>query len=178
MLEWKPISERIIKARYSGTVMSTRHLQSCVIVCYAPTESAKDEEKDTFYDELQASVNETPSHDVLLTMGDLNAKVGIDNQGKESTIGRQGLGDANDNGDRVTTFCQENRLVIGGTIFEHKNVHKETWCSPDGHTQNHNYDKTKLITSSLTTDGGVVCRMRGQDGEQMLEVIMLLSKPK
>ena len=68
---------------------TTRHLQSCVIVCYAPTENAKDEEKDTFYDELQASVNETPSHD-LLTMGDLNAKVGIDNQGKESTIGRQG----------------------------------------------------------------------------------------
>ena len=106
-----------------------------VIVCYAPTEDAEDQEKDTFYDELQASVHETPFHDVLLIMGDLNAKVGVDNQGKESTMGRQGLGDANDNGDRLITFCQENRLVIGGTIFEHKNIHKVTWCSPDGNTQ-------------------------------------------
>ena len=69
-------------------------------------------------------------------MGDLNAKVGVDNQGKESTMGRQGLRDANGNGDRLITFCQENRLVIGGTIFEHKNIHKVTWCSPDGHTEN------------------------------------------
>ena len=97
------------------------------IVCYAPTEDAEDEEKDIFYDELQASVDETaPSHAVLLIMGGLNAKVGVDNQGKESTMGRQGLGDANDNGDRLTTFCQENRLAIGGTIFQHKNNHKVT----------------------------------------------------
>ena len=85
LLEWKPISERIIKARYNSAFAKLS-----VIVCYAPTEDAEDEEKDTFYDELQASVDETPSHDVLLIMGDLNAKVGVDNQGKESTTGRQG----------------------------------------------------------------------------------------
>ena len=131
LLEWKPISERIIKARYNS-----KFAKLSVIVCYAPTEDAEDEEKDTFYDELQAAVDETPTHDVLLIMGDLNAKVGIDNQGKENTMGTQGLGVANDNGDRLTSFCQENKLVIGGTIFEHKNIHKVTWCSPDGHTQN------------------------------------------
>ena len=131
LLEWKPISERIIKARYNS-----KFAKLSVIVCYAPTEDAEDEEKDTFYDELQAAVDETPTHDVLLIMGDLNAKVGIDNQGKENTMGRQGLGVANGNGDRLTSFCQENKLVIGGTIFEHKNIHKVSWCSPDGHTQN------------------------------------------
>jgi len=41
-------------------------------------------------------------------------------------MGKQGIGDANDNGDRLTTFCQENRLVIGGTILKHKNNHKVT----------------------------------------------------
>ena len=50
-----------------------------------------------------------------------------------------------DNGARLTTFCQENRLVIGGTIFEHKNIHKVTWCSQMG------THKTKLIASSVTT---------------------------
>ena len=93
LLEWNPISERIIKARYNSALAKLS-----VIVCYAPTEHAEDEEKDIFYDELQAWVDETPSHDVLVIMGDLNAKVGVDNQRKEGTMGRQGLGDANDNG--------------------------------------------------------------------------------
>ena len=89
MLEWKPISERIIKARYNSAFAKLS-----VIVCYAPTEETEDEEEDTFYDELQASVDDTPSYDVLLIMGDLSAKVGVDNQGQESTVGRQGIGDA------------------------------------------------------------------------------------
>ena len=110
-----------LKARYNSGFANLS-----VIVRYAPTEDAEEEEeKDTFYDELQASVDETPSHDVLLIMGGLNAKVGVDKA-------RQGK----DNENRLTTFCQENRLVIGGTIFEHKNIHRVTWCSPDGHTQN------------------------------------------
>ena len=105
-------------------------------------------------------------------MGDLNAKVGVyvDNQGKESIMGSQGLRDVNDNGDRLATFRQENRLVIEGTIFEHKNIDKVTLCSPDGHTQN------QIATDGgITTDGGVIYRMSGQDGEHMLEVTMFLS---
>ena len=130
MLEWNLISERIIKARYNSAFAKLS-----VIVCYAPTEDTADQEKGTFYDELQATVDETSSPDVLLIMGDLNVKVETDNQGKASTMGRQGIGDANNNGDSLTTFCQENRLVIGGTILKHKNIHKVTWCSPDGRTQ-------------------------------------------
>ena len=83
MLEWNPINERIIKARYNSWFAKLSF-----IVCYAPTEDAEEEQKDTFYDELKASVDETPSHDVLLITGDLNTKVGVDNQEKESTMGR------------------------------------------------------------------------------------------
>ena len=43
LLEWKPISERIIKARYNSVFAKLS-----VIVCYAPTDDAEDEEKDTF----------------------------------------------------------------------------------------------------------------------------------
>ena len=69
-----------LKARYNSGFANLS-----VIVCYAPTEDAEEEEeKDTFYDELQASVDETPSHDVLLIMGSLNVKVGVDNQGKKA----------------------------------------------------------------------------------------------
>ena len=131
LLEWKPVSERLITARYDSAFAKLT-----VIVCYAPTEDALEEDKDTFYDQLQELVDETPSHDVLLIMGDLNAKVGSNNKGKETIMGKHGLGDINDNGERLTSFCQENRLVIGGTIFQHKNIHKQTWTSPDGKTKN------------------------------------------
>lgn len=129
LLEWKPVKERKITARYNSAFAKLT-----VIVCYGPTNSV-DVEKDTFYDQLQKLVDETLAHDVLLIMGYLNAKVGSNNKGKENTMGQHGLGDINNNGDRLTSFCQENRFVIGGTIFEHKNTHKLTWTSPDGITK-------------------------------------------
>ncbi|XP_055997865.1 craniofacial development protein 2-like [Ostrea edulis] len=131
LLEWKPVSERIITARYNSVFAKLT-----AVVCYAPTDDAEDEEKISFYDSLQKVVDDTPSHDVLLILGDLNAKVGKCNQGKETIMGQQGIGECNNNGERLCTFCQENDLVIGGTIFMHKDIHKTTWNSPDGHTKN------------------------------------------
>ena len=40
-----------------------------------------------------------------------------------------------DNGERFIDICQENNLVIGGTLFTHKDIHKLTWTSPDRKTQ-------------------------------------------
>ncbi|CAH8567532.1 unnamed protein product [Schistosoma intercalatum] len=37
---------------------------------------------------------------------------------------------------RFTNLCAFNKLVIGGTIFPHKRIHKTTWTSPDHTTQN------------------------------------------
>ncbi len=42
----------------------------------------------------------------------------------------------NDNGERLCDFGSANRLVITGTIFPHKEIHKLTWRSPDGRTVN------------------------------------------
>ena len=47
-----------------------------------------------------------------------------------------GLGIRNDNDTRFVRFCEQNGLVVGGSIFPHKNIHKGTWKSPDGHTVN------------------------------------------
>ena len=40
----------------------------------------------------------------------------------------------NDNGQRLRDMCSLYGLAIGGTTFEHKNIHKGTWRSPDKKT--------------------------------------------
>ena len=66
-------------------------------------------------------------------MGDMNAKVGMDNTGREEAMGMHGArAEINKDGERWADFCQANELVIGGTLFPRKDCHKRTWGSPDG----------------------------------------------
>ncbi|VDQ00158.1 unnamed protein product [Trichobilharzia regenti] len=62
----------------------------------------------------------------------MNAKLGGDNTGRELAVGREDLGEMNDNGELFSGFCAFNDLVIDGSVFKHKNIHKATWISPDG----------------------------------------------
>ena len=40
--------------------------------------------------------------------------------------GKNGTGERNNNGVKLVAFCNENELVITGTLFQHKNIHKNT----------------------------------------------------
>ena len=46
------------------------------------------------------------------------------------------MGQRNDNGKRLCDICDMNELVITGTLFPHKDIHKSTWISPDRKTKN------------------------------------------
>ncbi|VDP36481.1 unnamed protein product [Schistosoma margrebowiei] len=107
-----------------------------IIQCYAPTNDSNDDIKDQFYERLQSVIEKCPRKDLTILMGDLNAKVRIDNTGYEDIMGRHGLGQRNENGERFANLCAFNTLVIGGTIFPHKRIHKATWISPDHTTEN------------------------------------------
>ncbi|VDO53769.1 unnamed protein product [Schistosoma margrebowiei] len=77
-----------------------------------------------------------PRRDLTILIGDLNAKVGLDNTGYKDIMGRYGLDERNKNEERFANLCAFNKLVIGGTIFPHKRIHKATWISPDYTTAN------------------------------------------
>ncbi|XP_071171115.1 craniofacial development protein 2-like [Mytilus edulis] len=51
-------------------------------------------------------------------------------------MGPNGIGEMNENSEIFVDFCAVNSLVIGGTLFPHKNCHKVTWVSPNGVTEN------------------------------------------
>lgn len=97
-----------------------------ILQCYAPTNEADDDKKDTFYEQLQDQINKTQKHDLLVVMGDFNAKVGSDNVRVERAIGKQGINTMNENGERLAELCMPSNLVIGGTIVAHKEIHKLT----------------------------------------------------
>ena len=107
-----------------------------VIRCYAPTNDSEDDQKDSFYLQLERVLNDLRDKDVNILMGDFNAKVGADNTGYEEIMGRHALGEMNDNGERFAEVCGSNNFVIGGSIFPHKRIHKATWISPDQVTEN------------------------------------------
>lgn len=130
LLEWEPVSERLIRVR-----LNSKFCKLTILQCYAPTNEVEEEVKEDWYEQLQMAVSQVPQHDVLLT-GNVNAKVGTNNFNNERELGRHGCGDRNNNDERLDDFCMSNNLVIGGTIFPHKNIHKLTWQSPDGRTIN------------------------------------------
>ena len=131
LIEWEPINGRLIRARFNSIYAKTT-----IIQCYSPTNDAEEEDKDTYYEALQAQISRTPQHDVLLIIGDQNAKVGNDNSEHERAMGKEGYGAMNENGERLANLCSTNGLVIGGTIFKHKDIHKITWNSPNGRDKN------------------------------------------
>ena len=80
---------------------------------------AEDEVKDNFYEQLQTATENVHKHDMVVITGDMNAKVGANNEGNERIMGKHGTGVINSNGERLVEFCGMNDLVITGTIFPH-----------------------------------------------------------
>ena len=131
VISWEAVSDRIIQVRFSSNFQNTT-----VINVYAPTNEADKTAKEEFYEQLQTVIDKAPKKDVLILIGDMNAKVGTDNKGMETIMGKEGLGIKNENGELFREFCHFNNLVIGGTIFKKKNIHKATWVSPNGLVKN------------------------------------------
>ena len=79
---------------------------------------------------LQDLLELTPKKDVLFIIGDWNAKVG--SQETPGVTGKLALGMRDEAGQRLTEFCQENKLVIANTLFQQHRRRLYTWASPDG----------------------------------------------
>ena len=117
-MEWSPISEWIILARFKTKI---RNLT--IIQCYAPREMTDKDMKGKFYQQLHETITAVQKRDVILVMGDMNAKIGSNSEGLEHLMGRHEIGNMNKNGELFSDLCASCDLIIGGTVFPHKTCH-------------------------------------------------------
>ena len=55
--EYKPINSKLMQIRPRG-----RHVNTTIIQCYTPTNNSDKERKETFYDQVQAELENMPQH--------------------------------------------------------------------------------------------------------------------
>ena len=128
-----------------------------VIQAYALTINAEKAEVEWFYQDLQDLVVLIPKKDILLIIGDWNAKVG--SQETPGIAGKFGLGVWNEAGQRLIEFCQENALVIATPSSN--NTREDSTC---GHYQMVNTE-IRLIVFFAAKDGEVLYSQQKQDQE-------------
>ena len=93
-------NNRMISVRFQG-----KPFNITVIQVYAPTSNAEEAEVEQFYADLQDLLELTPKKDVLLIIGDWNAKVG--SQETPAVTGKFGRGVENEVGQRLIDLPRE-----------------------------------------------------------------------
>ena len=167
LLGYWAISDRVLMMRIKG-----KPFDISVIQLYAPTADSSEEEIDLFYEQLDEAKRQCKSQDVIIVMGDLNAKVG--NEEIEQVTGRFGLGEMNERGERWASWCKANSQTIMNTRFKHHKRRLWTWRDPGGRIKNQidfvtiNHRFRKAVQNAKTYPGAdcnsdhnpVVCNMK------------------
>ena len=127
-----PVSKRNIMLK-----LKAKPFDIAIIQTYAPTSSHSDEEIEEHYEEIEKMLKEVKSTDVLIILGDFNAKIGKGSY--QDLVGNHGLGKRNARGERLLNFCIEKNMMIANTTFQHPNRLLYTWKSP-GDISRHQLD--------------------------------------
>jgi len=151
---FEAINERICKLCLKG-----KYHNITIINIHAPTEEKDEETKERFYAELQQTQEKVPKHDLLITLCYYNAEIGRE-RAYQKVIRNHTLHDiTNRNGELVCEYAIANDMVVASTFFQHKNIHKGTWKSPDTLTLNQidhvvvNNNKKQMIRDVRTLRG-------------------------
>ena len=100
------IMKRTLIAEFESNPVTT------VIVIYAPTNVAPDDEALKFFENLKSVIAEVPKHNFLMILGDFNARLGSDDA--PYTFHDE----ANRNGKLLSEVLVEHQLLAANTIFQ------------------------------------------------------------
>ena len=112
-----------------------------------------EEKKKIFYDQLSATIDSLENKSILFIAGDLNAKIGKLKEGNTYTcLGKFSKGKRKNSGQTLLELCEEKRLFVSNSAFNHLAPHQTTWVGQikdniTGDTKNI-YNQIKLILCS------------------------------
>jgi len=115
-----PHTNRIILATFHGNPATT------IIIVYGPTNSSDMETAEEFYRSLKRAIESVPEHNVLLIVGDFNARLGED--GAKHTFHQL----TNRNGELLLDLVMEKQLIITNTCFQKRKNKLWTYLDPRG----------------------------------------------
>ncbi len=119
LCEVSSISKRIIQATFSGNPPTT------IIVACAPTNAQHSSNENTaFYQDLRRAIDNVPPHNVLMILGDMNAKLSS-NHMKHNVHTR-----TNENGILLGELIHEKSLFIANDKFQKKLGKRWTFEDP------------------------------------------------
>ena len=120
VVEWKEVSSRLMWVK----VKLGRECWAFVSA-YGPGCERPDEERSEFWNSLAECVEGLSRRNYVVVLGDLNARVG--DREVEGVVGKFGVPDVNESGEKLLDMCVERELVIGNTMFRKKRINKYTW---------------------------------------------------
>ncbi|KAK6742952.1 hypothetical protein RB195_010305 [Necator americanus] len=101
--------------------VDTGKVELRVVSAYAPQAGCSEEEKASFWEDLEQYVQSLESEEILLIEGDFNGHVGSRKDGFESCHGGYGYGARNDDGLRILEYAVASDLIIANTQYRKKN---------------------------------------------------------
>ncbi|KAF8767856.1 Craniofacial development protein 2 like protein [Argiope bruennichi] len=118
--KWEAVNERLITAKLNI------HGQKVIVIgVYWVDDSATPYIKDRFQSDFKNELKKVKREHELIILGDFNSKVGISTTSK--IVGKFGDKEINNNGRRLIDVCEEFKLKIQNTFFDHEDIHKYTW---------------------------------------------------
>ena len=172
-LGYKPVNEWIISIRLNDKQRNITIVQVC-----APMSQADEEDIEKVYAKLQSMIDVINYRDILIILGDFNAKLG---KGYTTTklIGPYGLGERNERGNRLEKLVIENNQAVTNTLFQQPKRSLYIWTTPnDEHRNQIDFilikQKVRVSVKNAKTLPAVDC---GTDHE-MLSIMLKLKMVK
>ncbi|GFN83914.1 craniofacial development protein 2-like protein [Plakobranchus ocellatus] len=108
---WCPISDTVVVAK-----LVAKPFNLGIIQVYAPTSDSDHVEVEKFYEEIEKAKGYLKPQDIIIVMGDFNAKVA--HERGEDVVGPSGIGTVKERGSRLIECCQVNDFTITNTWYQ------------------------------------------------------------
>lgn len=131
----KKLTQNIQECKYVSTRIVATKLRSQkqninIIGIYSPENCKPEEERTSFYETLQKTIDAIPQNETVILLGDFNARVG--NTIIPGVKQKFNENITNENGELLIDFCSQNEFRINNTFFKHKIQHKYTFQNTRG----------------------------------------------